>query len=141
MTKSIVLLNTNGHPEPTAASGDLCVAVKDVGMRPGDLQIKDVRIEANDDTVLFAKSGHLRGVLVERTQREEDGYFVHDVVTQKFGDARIVTSQPEAACFELVQSCPVVIHETEQPVAAFRGRLNAPSKLDGASVRPENNKM
>ena len=134
--------DTFDHQRPTIAHtgvcGDVLIAIEFLGARAGGLQTKNIGCEAHDHAVLFAESRDLRGMFVERAQRQVNRNFVNNVAAQKLSQPCVIAAQFETGLFERISAGPIFVHETEKFVAAFRGGLNFPRELNSARVCAQN---
>ena len=64
----------------------------------GDLQIEHIRRESHHDSVLFTQSCDLRGMLVERAQRQIDRNFVDNSASKVFRKTVKVAAQLYRVC-------------------------------------------
>ena len=92
---------------------DLRIAVKKMRTGLGDLQVKNIAIEAHDYSMLFAQRRHPGGMLVEGPERKVNSYLIYDVTAQKFCQTGEVTNEFKASCEEFVDSRPIIIHKAQ----------------------------
>ncbi len=90
----------------TGVSGDVVIAVEFLGARAGGLQAKNIGGEAHDHAVLLAQRGDLRGMFVERAQRQINRDFIHHVAAQILGQAGVVAADFVAGGVECVHPWP-----------------------------------
>ena len=77
-------------------------------------------------------------MFIERAQRQVNRDFINHVAAQELGQSCVIAAQFETGCVECFHTGPLLVHETNELVPAFGGRLNLSRKFNGARVGAQN---